>query len=363
MRTGAWATVVVALLLAGCSADDPAPSPAMSTTSPQTSESPEPTDTTEPTGSPEPTRPAVLDWRPVPGSVDDEVTVSGDWLLRRLESGDRVELSGPRPLTIDAPTGFRITDALIDGSYAVVVAEHETAEQPNRATVVELTTGERSVVDGRSAVPTTVGGTWALGSGLLVHATTSGRDYCVASLDLLSGRGERGPCVPPRHGLTNATVSPGGVTVMTFDDSRPSCRTLQRVVGTGFEPIAGVEECRGWEAVTTESAAIWGVVANERRVEASEFFADDGSGPVEVGPGTTGTLTWCGDAAYVVRDPQRDADPARLLRIGTDGAVEVVYESPGAGRAFLSAPRCGGTDLTVTAFTAEGDEQVTAPIG
>jgi hypothetical protein len=361
VRPRVWAPVVLALLLTGCTDDDPTPSPAPSTSSP--SESREPTSTSEPTDSPGPTRPAVLDWRRVPGSVDDEVTVSGDWLLRRLESGDRVELTGPRQLTIDPPTGFRITDALIDGSYAVVVAEHERAEQPNRATVVDLSTGERSVVDGRSDVPTTVGGTWALGSGLLVHATTSGRDYCVAVLDLLTGRGERGPCVPPRHGLTNATVSPGGVSVMTFDDSRPSCRTLERLVGSRFEPIAGVEECRGWEAVTTESAAIWGLVANERRVEASEFFADGGSGPVEIGPGTTGTLTWCGDAAYVVRDPQRDDDPARLLRIDIDGSVEVVYESPGTGRAFLSAPRCGATDLTVTAFTAEGDEQVTAPIG
>ncbi len=363
MRIRAWVPVVVALLLAGCTADDPTPSPAPSSSSPpteSTTASPEPT---EPTDSTEPTGPAVLDWRPVPGSVDDEVTVSGRWLLRRLEAGDRVELTGPRQLTIDAPAGFRITDALIDGEYAVVVAEDERAEAPNRATVVDLATGDRTVLDGSADVPTTVGGTWALGSGLLAHATTSGRDYCLATVDLLSGRSDLGPCVPPRHGLTNATVSPAGVTVMTFDDSRPSCRTLQRVTGTDLEPLGGVEECRGWEAVTTETAEIWGVVVNERRVEASEFFADSGAGPVEIGPGTTGTLAWCGEAAYVVRDPQRDSDPARLLRLGTDGSVEVVYESPGTGRAFLSAPRCGGTDLTLTAYSAEGDEQVTAPIG
>jgi len=357
VRTRAWGSVVVALLLTGCTADDPTPSPAPNTSTPTTRESP------EPTSSSAPTRPPALDWRPVRGSVGDEVTVSGRWLLRRLESGDRVELSGPRQLTIDAPAGFRITEALIDGEYAVVVAEDEGAEDPNRATVVELATGERTVLDGSADMPTTIGGTWALGSGLLVHATTSGRDYCLATVDLLSGRSGLGPCVPPRHGLANATVSPAGVTVMTFDDSRPSCRTLQRVDGTELEPLGGVEECRGWEAVTTETAAIWGVVANERRVEASEFFADAGSGPVEVGPGTTGTLIWCGDAAYVVRDPQQDSHPARLLRLGTDGSAEVVYESPGTGRAFLSAPRCGGTDLTVTAYSADGDEQVTAPIG
>ena len=361
MRARLVVPVVAALLLAGCAADEPEPAPPPATSTNETPDDAEPTG--EDTGSASPSQePAVLDWREVPGPVDDEVTVSGAWTLRRLASGGRAELTGPQDLTVDAGRDFRITDALIDGQYAVVVAEHERAEQPNRATVVELATGDRTVVDGDSAVPTTVGGTWALGSGLLVHATTSGRDYCLAFLDLTSGRGAGRPCVPPLHGLTNATVSPGGISVMTFDDSRPSCRTLQRLVGTGLEPLADVEECRGWEAVTTETAAIWGVVDNERRVEASTLYADAGAGPVEVGPVTTGTLTWCGDAAYVVRDPQRDTDPARLLRVATDGSVEVVYESPGAGRAFLSAPRCGGTDLTVTAYTDDGDEQVTAPL-
>ncbi|HEX6150128.1 hypothetical protein [Nocardioides sp.] len=297
------------------------------------------------------------------GSVEDQVTVSGGWQLRLVESGDRAELTGPQPVSVEAPAGFRITETLIDGEFAVVVAEHEQAAEPNQATVIDLATGEQTVLDGDAEVPTTVGGTWALGAGLLVHATTSDRDYCLATVDLVSGRSDRGPCVPPRHGLTNARVTPGGVTVMTFDDSRPSCRTLNRVVGTELEPLGGVEECHGWEAVATETAAVWGVVANERQVDASEFFADTGSGPVEVGAGTTGTLVWCGDAAYAVRDPQRNTDPARLLRIGPDGSTDVVYESPGAGRAFLSAPRCGGTDLTVTAFTEAGDEQVTAAVG
>ena len=103
-------------------------------------------------------------------------------------------------------------------------------------------------------------------------------------------------------------------------------------------------------------------MTQERRIEAAEYYADSGSGPVALGPGTTGTLTWCGDAAYVVRDPQRGSDPARLLRIDPTGSTEVVYETAGTGRAFLSAPRCGGTDLTLTAFSAAGDEQVTASV-
>ncbi|MGZ5404767.1 MAG: hypothetical protein ACXWDL_08970, partial [Nocardioides sp.] len=248
------------------------------------------------------------------------------------------------------------------GEYAVVVAEHEQASQPNRATVVDLATGEQSVIDGRSEIPTTVGGSWALGSGLLVHPTLQGRDYCLAVADLVTGRSRPGPCVPPRHGVTHVNVGPAGIAAMSFDDARPSCRTLNRVEGTTLVPLAGVEDCRGWEAVVTETAAVWGVVPEERRIESSEFYADSGSGPVELGPGTTGSLTWCGDAAYLVRDPQRASDPARLLRIDPAGATEVVYESAGSGRAFLSAPRCGGTDLTLTALTAAGDEQVTASV-
>ncbi len=84
---------------------------------------------------------------------------------------------------------------------------------------------------------------------------------------------------------------------------------------------------------------------------------------MELGAGTTGSLTWCGDAAYVVRDPQRGRDPARLLRVDVAaGSTELVYETDATGRAFLSEPRCGGTDLTLTAYTSRGDEQVTAPL-
>ena len=369
MHTPRWPALALATVLAltSCSGD---PEPTEPSTAPtetvEPTETPEPSETTdEPTEEPSATesqQPALLDWQQVPGPVADQVTVSGEWSLALPESGDAATLDGPEPRTIRAPAGFRITDTLLDGEYAVVVAEHEQATRPNRATVVELSTGEQSVIDGRSEVPTTVGGTWALGSGLLVHATMQGRDYCLAVADLVTGRSRPGPCVPPRHGVSNVTVSPAGLAAMTFDDGRPSCRTLNRVEGTAFEPLAGVEECRGWEAAVTETAAVWGVVPQERRIEASEFYADSGSGPVELGPGTTGTLTWCGDAAYVVRDPQRDSDPARLLRIDPTGSTEVVYESAGTGRAFLSAPRCGGTDLTLTAFTAAGDEQVTATV-
>ena len=63
-----------------------------------------------------------------------------------------------------------------------------------------------------------------------------------------------------------------------------------------------------------------------------------------------------------MRDPQAAGEPARLLRWTDAGALEVVYESKG-GQAFLSAPRCGGDRITLSAFAESGDEQVSAPLG
>jgi hypothetical protein len=301
---------------------------------------------------------SLLDWRPVPGSVDEEVTVSGRWRLTRAADGSRAELSGPAGATYTPPSGFTYGDVLMDGRYAVVVAEHEQATKPNIAEVVDLSNGGVTRIDGRSEPATTVGGAWALGSGFLVHATQDGRDYCLATVDLLADRGRLGPCVPPRNGFNNVTVTPAGTSAMTFDDGRPSCRTLNRVEGDSFVPVRGVSDCAGWDVATTETAAVWSEIPDEKKIEAAEFFSDTGSGPEELGPGTSGTLTWCGDAAYFVRDPQTRTDPARLVRV-SDGEAEIVYESPGSGNAFLTAPRCGGTDLTITALTAAGDEQVT----
>lgn len=362
------ATAVLCLVLVAC-ADEEAPhgsEPSGSPSEPTTSGDPTTgedgsTATDDPTAD-QSEEPGTT-WRPVPGSVDRQVTVSGEWQLALLPGGDAAELTGPGESTrVEAPAGHRITDTLLDGDHAVVVAEHEQAQSPNVATIVELGTGERTTIDGDSRVPTTMGGTWALGSGLLVHATTAGRDYCLAVVDLTADRSTRGPCVPPRHGITNARVTPGGITAMTFDDSRPSCRTLNRVEGGRIVALRGVTECRGWEAVATETSATWGEVEDERRIDTSRFHLDAGGGVQDLGAGTTGTLTWCGEAAYFVRDPQRDSQPARLLRVEPDGGTTTVYETTATGKAFLSAPRCGGTDLTITAFTAAGDEQVTTPV-
>ncbi len=355
MRTRNGLGLVVVLALTGCTSAGPEPDEPSATPTPS---SPSATPSDEPTDEPS-EEPAALDWKPVPGPVEDQVTTSGPWSLALVDGGGTVRLDGPEPETFEAPSGYAFSEALIDGQYAVVVAEHEQASRPNVVSVRDLESGETTEAD----TPPGVGGAWALGSGILATTVQRGRDYCVASVDLVADRPSDGPCVPPRHGISTLTISPAGTAAMTFDDGRPSCRTLNRVEGQEFTPLAGVTECAGWEAVVTETAAIWGEVPNERRIESATYFLDAGNGTVDLGPGTTGSLTWCGDAAYVVRDPQRSSDPARLLRVVPDaGGTEVVYETEATGRAFLSAPRCGATDLTITAYTGQGDEQVTASL-
>ena len=98
------------------------------------------------------------------------------------------------------------------------------------------------------------------------------------------------------------------------------------------------------------------------RQEHAVFHASVGGATYDLGPGTTGSLVWCGSAAYFVRDPQTKADPARLMRFTPDGTLAVVYESASTGNAFLSAPRCGGDAITLTSYGEQGDEQVTAPL-
>jgi hypothetical protein len=372
----ALVALALAAALAGCSDDGgdpkgdgnsrtPSDSPSSAGSTPTTTESPPP-DASGGTAD-DPARAeesaALLDWSSVPGSVDDTVTVSGKWTLRYSQQATEAVLDGPRPVTVRAPNRFRITDTLIDGEYAVVAAEDQQAGKPNVATVIDLGSGEKFTLDGSSDVPTTTGGTWALGEGTLLHATVGpGRAYCLASVDLASRKSTRGWCAPPRNGFNNARITPAGASLLTFDDQRPSCRTVAAVDGSDLTPFDGVPECKGWDGALLDGGAVWSVVPKESRIEAAQFVARVGDGYVDLGPGTSGSLVPCAGSAYFVRDPQRDGDPARLMRWSPDGELTVAYESAQGGQATLSSPRCGGDTITITALTSKGDEQVSAPV-
>lgn len=375
MRARLWVVALVAplALLTACGDGTPkgeptepsassgptssAPTTATPTASESATESPtEPTDGTS--------SPAHVDlaWKDVPGSVEEETTVSGKWRLTRAKGGTSIDLAGPRPQSLSAPQGWTFSHALIDGFYAVAVAEQKLAQQPDRATVIDLRTGDQQTIDGGSTPPTTTGGSWTLTGGILTHATRPGGDYCLAFVDLLADRSDQGPCAGKRHGFSNVVTTPSATTALTFDSGHPSCRTPALVSGTRFEPLPGVEQCKGFDSASTESGQVWSVVPKEQRIEAAHFYADFGGGRVDLGPGTSGSLVWCGDAAYFTQDPQTSSDPARLIRATPDGP-QVVFESKGTGNAFLGSPRCGGRDLTVSAYAEAGDQQVVARVG
>jgi len=329
-----------------------------------------PSSGSSPAGSPEHPAPvnvgqAPLDWKPVPGSTKDLVTIGGGWTLTVPDGEAVARLAGPHPRTIRAGDHFTISDAFLDQTHALVVSEDRLADQPDRATLIDLATGRATVLDQHSQPPTVVGGTWALGPDTLAHATSGGRGrYCLATVDLATGKGSTGWCAPPRNGFRSATITVSGTTMMTFDDHHPSCRTLTTVNGAGLSPLSGVTDCKGWDSAALDGTTIWSVVPKERRIEAAHFYAHTDAGWYDLGPGTSGSLVTCAGSAYFTRDPSTRSEPARLLRWSpATASLTVAYASKASGNAFLSPPRCGGDHLTVTSYSQSGDEQVTASVG
>lgn len=305
----------------------------------------------------------LLDWSRVPGPTSDTVTRGGGWTLTVADDGTSWQLEGPGTSRGEGSSGRKVSDALLDPPWAVVVTQDEHEQGPATAQVLDLRSGRSTTLDGRSDVPTVAGGTWALGADHLLRAGYGkGRAYCLATTDLPGGRSTLGWCAEPRHGFTGAHVGPGGDSVLSFDAGRPSCRTLLAVDGSRGTPFPGVPDCTAWDGLRTADGAVWSVVPNPRRIEAAHFYAHAGDRWLDLGPGTSGSLAWCGGAAWFGRDPQRDGDPAQLMRWSAADGLTVAYRTRGA-RAFLSAPRCGGDTVTVTAFTDSGDEQVSAPAG
>ena len=368
------ALTLAVVLLGGCSDDDggsatatDSTASARDTTSGAASDAPSPTDSSaypEPTdtGTAIPTT-KLLDWHSLGRPARDTVVRSPEWTVTVPDSGAEARLVGPdRRTTVGAGQGRRITEAFLDGEHAVIVAQDEQETRPQTITTIELATSTRQEV--RSPQPGPAGPV-AYDDGTLTYAVyrPGGKDYCLATYDVASGSGEKGYCAPPREGFSNATVSPSGVGLMTFDDTRPiSCRTLVDVDGSATTPVRGAPECTGWETLRTDDGAVWSELPNEKRVERGVFYATSDGAVEELGPGTTGTLTWCGDSAYFVRDAQKDRDKARLLRWTPDSDLQVVYETKGLGDAFLAPPACADGVLTVTAYAEGGDERVWATV-
>ena len=351
------AGVVAVVAVAACTSEqdgDPGPVSAQAAPAPEggTPDQPAPIEAAR----------SLMEWVPAPGAVANSVTTNGTWFLTVEASGDAYRLDGPDQAFGTGESGTRITNALLDTDWAVVVRQDEGRKKPATAEITDLAEGEQSTLDKNSDVPTISGGTWALGGDTLAYATLGpAGGYCVATMDLSTRETALAWCAEAKHGFNAAHVTEAGTTVLGFDDSKPSCRTVGTVADDRFEPFPGVPECTAWEgAVLGDDAAIWSVIPKEDDIDTAEFFARNGEDYYDLGPGTSGTLVPCAEAAYFVRDPKREAEPARLLR-WDGGSLTVVYEAP-PGQSFLEAPRCGDAALVVTALSEGGDEQVMAAL-
>jgi hypothetical protein len=358
--TSRRAVAVVAsavLALTGCSSEkDPGPE----TPSPQASPAPEGGTADQPV--PLTATKSLLDWRSAPGAVENTLTTNGSWFLTVEASGEGYRLDGPDQSFGTREAGTRITNALLDSDWAVVVRQDETGNEPSTAEVTDLAKGEQFTLDEESDVPTIDGGTWSLGGDELVHATTGpGGTFCVATVDLGSKKSSVAWCAAAKHGFKSAHVTDAGTTVLGFDDAKPSCRTVGAVADDQFDAFPGVPQCSAWEgSLLGDDAAVWSVIPNESDADTAEFFGRAGDGYFDLGPGTSGTLVPCAGAAYFVRDPQREGDSARLMRWDGRG-LTTVYAAP-PGQSFLDAPRCGDAALVLTAHAEAGDQQVMAAL-
>lgn len=304
---------------------------------------------------------ASLDWKRLPGSPQDTVLSNGSWTLRVPADGGSYTLgkgAGGHP--VGAPAGFRYSDVLLDDDWAVVVAKDKQETRPERATVVDLHSGHDWTLDGAASVPTTTGGDWGISGDRLVHATTHASSYCVAQVDLGTHASTLGWCAPPRHGWSSPVLSPAGDSILTFDDHRPSCRTVVTIHGATATPYDGVPDCHGTQGAHIAGSTVWTDVTNEHRYEQSEVHASTPNGVVDLGPASTGSLIVCGKAAYWAVDAQTPRGAAELMR--WDGtSAKPVYES-GKGQAFLAMPACAGSVLNVASFSTSGSEQVSARV-
>lgn len=364
-------TIALALLVAstGCGADrsDDRPAPdepglSSDTGSPSDSATAPDGGTVDDPVVVEPTT-ALLDWTDT-GQQPGSLHVRGEvWSGSITEDRSTAVLSaGGGQLTIEAGPRRVVSELLLTEGWVVVVRQDTAETDPSEVDVVQIATGEEVPFAGPAPAS---GGSWALTGGDLYYPTYGDdRAYCLATSALADVNGEDGWCAPDGTGFSNLTASEHGVGLMTFDDARPvACRTVNLLDGTGLpQPVEGPADCVAWDVAATADGAVWSEVPKPRRQEEAVFSASADGTFFRLGPGTTGTALPCGDSVFFVRDPQGADDPARLMRWTPDHTLEVAYESPSTGNAFLGEPTCGGGVLTVPSYGESGDELVWATV-
>lgn len=149
--------------------------------------------------------------------------------------------------------------------------------------------------------------------------------------------------------------SPWGYGYVRFENNdEGSCGTA-RVRRGDDEPVDldGPRTCRVWEAMPLEGdGAIWSEVPDPEQIEVAEvFIREDGGEQQSLGYGTTGSLTWCGDALWFLRQME-----STLMRWTPGKGLETAYridmEVDPEKVSVLSTPICAGDAISISELIA-----------
>ena len=155
----------------------------------------------------------ALDWQPVRGSVDDAVTRNARLDPDRASATARAgRWTGPQESSGSGSSGWRVSDALLDEDWAVVVLQDPTESRPSRAEVTDLATGDTFTVDG--ALRRTHHQRRHLGAGRRTPSSTRpsapAAPTASPTVDLASRESQLSWCAPKRHGFNGGQIAPGG---------------------------------------------------------------------------------------------------------------------------------------------------------
>ena len=289
---------------------------------------------------------------PFPESFRAQVASPG-WVVGISNNEKSAEVRGPDGAevlhTYTAPAGYEVADVLLDEPHLVIVTKKQDGSAHDEVVVLDINTfQERRLAKG---APRPAQGSWAAGAGKLAYGSDHDGEYCLAVVDLGTLNGELQECVPPRNGITQVGLSPYGLGYQTFDDHRPASCGNARVQANGKNPRSVVPEtaCAPWEAVLVDNeAAVWSEVPDKEAVEFARFYARIGDGKTQsLGEGTTGSLVWCGEAAWFINQSDQ-----QLLRWTPSDGLQLAHQAPASTATdvnLIGAPSCSNGSVSFPA--------------
>ena len=273
----------------------------------------------------------------------------------------RPTLTGAQRRTIRRLRGTSSPTALLDGRTRRRGDDRPAEVSPSPARLVLPLDGEPEwEIDGKADAPTTSGGAWALGAGPDARRQRPADGaYCLA--DGRPGRRRpRGALVRARvDGFADARPPRAGTSLLTFDDGRPVLphpRLARRSRPRTRSPAGRVRRLGRGLAAAADPAGGGspGPTCPTRTTSAPAFSRTDGTTTSTVGSGPPAAWSGVRRAAYVSARP---AGRRALLGCCAGNPAPPrpwPTSRPPDGQTFISAPRCGGDQLTVIRLVDRG---------